>query len=152
MFVFQSAFYTLRRYAQFSGRASRSEFWCFFFFVIIAQAVARVVDMLLGSGGYLPGPVSSLTGLLLIVPQAAVAVRRLHDLGRSGRELLVPAVMLVAAPLVMSLGGLLPRLVALGYAGLTLLVFANLLLLFLKEGKKVPNRYGGSPTAFSFAG
>ena len=29
-----------------------------------------------------------------------------------------------------------------------MLVFANLLLLFLKEGKKVPNRYGGSPAAF----
>jgi|tagenome__1003787_1003787.scaffolds.fasta_scaffold20982272_1 uncharacterized membrane protein YhaH (DUF805 family) len=152
MFVFQSAFYTLRKFAQFSGRASRSEFWCFLLFVILAQALARVVDMLLGSGGYLLGPVSSLTGLLLIVPQVAVAVRRLHDLGRSGRELVVPAVMLAAAPLVMSLGGLLPRLVALGYAGLTLLVFANLLLLFLKEGKRVPNRYGGSPTAFSFAG
>jgi uncharacterized membrane protein YhaH (DUF805 family) len=151
MFLFQSAFYTLRKYADFSGRASRSEFWCFFFFVILAQAVARVVDMLLGSGGYLPGPVSSLTGLLLIVPQVAVAVRRLHDLGRSGRELIVPTVMLVAAPLVMSFGGILPRLVALGYAGLTLLVFANLLLLFLKEGKKVPNRYGASPAAFSFA-
>jgi uncharacterized membrane protein YhaH (DUF805 family) len=60
--------------------------------------------------------------------------------------------MLLAAPLVYSFGGILPRLVALGYAGLTLLVFANLLLLFLKEGKKIPNRYGASPTAFSFAG
>jgi uncharacterized membrane protein YhaH (DUF805 family) len=151
MFLFQSAFYTLRKYADFSGRASRSEFWCFFFFVIVAQAVARVLDMFLGRGGYLPGPVSSLTGLLLIVPQVAVAIRRLHDLGRSGRELIVPAVMLAAAPLVMSFGGLLPRLVALGYAGLTLLVFANLLLLLLKEGKRVPNRYGASPVAFSFA-
>src|SRR3954454_9217269 len=148
MFVFQSACYTLRKFAQFSGRASRSEFWCFLLFVILAQALARGVDMLLGRGGYLLGPGSSLTGLLLIVPQVAVAGRRLHDLGRSGRELVVPAVMLAAAPLVMSLGGLLPRLVALGYAGLTLLVFATLLLLFLKEGKRVPNRYGGSPTAF----
>jgi len=151
MFLIQSAIYTLRKYADFKGRASRSEFWCFFFFVIIAQAVARVVDLFLGSGGYLPGPVSSLTGLLLIVPQIAVAVRRLHDLGRSGRELLVPCLMLVAAPLVFSFSGILPRIVALGYAGLTLLVFANLLLLFVKEGKKVPNRYGASPVAFSFA-
>ena len=59
--------------------------------------------------------------------------------------------MLAVAPLVYSFGGILPRIVALGYAGLVLLVFANLLLLFLKEGKKVPNRYGGSPAAFSFA-
>ena len=151
MFLLQSAIYTLRRYADFKSRASRSEFWCFFFFVILAQAVARVVDLLLGSGGFLPGPVTSLTGLLLIVPQVCVAIRRLHDLGRSGRELLVPGIMLLAAPLVFSFGGILPRIVALGYAGLLLLIFANLLLLFLKEGRKVPNRYGGAPTAFSFA-
>jgi uncharacterized membrane protein YhaH (DUF805 family) len=147
MFLFESALYTLRKYADFSGRASRSEFWCFFAFVIIAQAVCGLLGMLLGVGSALSG----LVGLLLIIPQVAVAVRRLHDLGRSGRELLVPFLMLVAAPLVFSFRGILPRIVALGYAGLVLLVFANLLLLFLKEGKKVPNRYGGSPTTFSFA-
>jgi uncharacterized membrane protein YhaH (DUF805 family) len=147
MFLFQSAFYTLRKYAEFSGRASRFEFWCFFFFVIIAQAISGLVGLLLGFGPMLSGFV----GLLLIIPQIAVAVRRLHDLGRSGRELLVPCLMLAAAPLVYSFGGIFPRMVALGYAGLILLVFANLLLLFLKEGKKIPNRYGGSPTAFSFA-
>jgi uncharacterized membrane protein YhaH (DUF805 family) len=147
MFLFQSASYTLRKYAVFSGRASRSEFWCFFAFVIIAQAVAGIVGVLLGLGTVLSGFV----GLLLIIPQIAVAVRRLHDLGRSARELLVPCLMLLAAPLVYSFGGILPRIVALGYAGLVLLVFANLLLLFLKEGKKIPNRYGGSPAAFSFA-
>lgn len=148
MFLFQSAIYTLRKYADFKGRASRSEFWCFFAFVIIAQAVSGFVGVLFGFGPALSGFV----GLLLVIPQIAVAVRRLHDLARSGRELLVPCLMLAAAPLVYSLGGILPRLVALGYAGLNLLVFANLLLLFLKEGKKVPNRYGASPTAFSFAG
>jgi uncharacterized membrane protein YhaH (DUF805 family) len=147
MFLFESAFYTLRKYADFSSRASRSEFWCFFFFVLIAQAVAGILGLLFGVGPALSGFV----GLLLIVPQVAVAVRRLHDLGRGGRELIVPGVMLLAAPLVMSLRGFLPQLVALGYAGLVLLVFANLLLLFLKEGKKVPNRYGAAPTAFSFA-
>jgi uncharacterized membrane protein YhaH (DUF805 family) len=148
MFLFQSAIYTLRRYADFRGRASRSEFWCFFAFVIIAQAVSGFLGLLFGVGSALSG----IVGLLLIIPQIAVAVRRLHDLGRSGRELLVPCLMLLAAPFVYSFGGILPRLVALGYAGLILLVFANLLLLFLKEGKKVPNRYGASPSAFSFAG
>jgi uncharacterized membrane protein YhaH (DUF805 family) len=148
MFLFQSAIYSLRKYADFSGRASRSEFWCFVAFVIIAQAVTGFIGLLFGVRGALSG----IVGLLLIIPQLAVAVRRLHDLGRSGRELLVPCLMLVAAPLVYSFGGILPRILALGYGGLTLLVFANLLLLFLKEGKKVPNRYGGSPTAFSFAG
>jgi len=151
MVIFDSALHTLKKYADFSSRASRSEFWYFFAFVLIAQAVARLVDALFGHGSYLPGPVSSLVGLLLLIPQIAVAVRRLHDIGRSGRELVVPCVMLALLPVVMSFGGFLPRIVALGYAGLTLLLFANLLLMLTKPGRSVPNKYGASPTAFSFA-
>ena len=47
--------------------------------------------------------------------------------------------------------GILPKIVALGFLGITLLVFANLLTLFIKKGSAVPNRYGAAPTAFSFA-
>ena len=151
MRLLESALYTLRKYADFSGRASRSEFWYFFFFVILANLVARLIDVFLGSRGNLPGPVSAIVALLLFVPQIAVAVRRLHDVGKSGRELVVPVVMLVAAPLVVVFGGILSRLVALGYAGLVLLLFAHLLTLLIKKGATVPNRYGAAPTAFSFA-
>ena len=147
MFVFESAFQTLRKYADFNGRASRHEFWCFFAFVIIANAVTGLVGMLLGFGPALSG----LVGLLLIVPQIAVAVRRLHDLNKSGRELVVPCVMFAALPLAFAFRGILPKLVALGVLAFTLLAFANLLSLFLKKGTNVPNRYGAAPTAFSFA-
>jgi uncharacterized membrane protein YhaH (DUF805 family) len=82
----------------------------------------------------------------------AVAVRRLHDLGKSGRELVVPCVMLMALPLAFAFRGILPKIVALGFLGITLLVFANLLTLFIKKGSSIPNRYGAAPTAFSFAG
>ena len=147
MFIFQSALQTLKKYADFNGRASREEFWCFFAFLIIANAVASFVGLLLGFGGALPGIVAP----LLIIPQLAVAVRRLHDLGKSGRELVVPCIMLLAVPLAFAFRGILPKIVALGFLGLTLLVFANLLTLFLKKGTTVPNRYGAAPTAFSFA-
>ena len=147
MFVFESALRTLRKYADFKGRASRHEFWCFFAFVIIANAVAGIVGMLLGFGRGLSGMV----GLLLIIPQIAVAVRRLHDVGKSARELIVPGAMMLALPLAFAFRGILPKLVALGYLGITLLAFANLLTLFLKKGSSVPNRYGAAPTAFSFA-
>ena len=146
MFVFQSAIETLKKYADFNGRASREEFWCFFVFVIIANAVASFVGLLLGAL-----MLSGIFGLLLVIPQVAVAVRRLHDLGKSGRELVVPCVMLLAVPLAFAFRGILPNIVALGFLGLTLLVFANLLTLVLKKGTTVPNRYGAAPTAFSFA-
>ena len=147
MYVFESAFQTLRKYADFKSRASRQEFWCFLAFVIIMQAVCGVVGMLFGVGPALSG----LVGALLIIPQIAVAVRRLHDLGKSGRELLVPCLILFALPLTFAFRGILPRILALGVLGITLLAFANLLTLFLKKGSNVPNRYGAAPTAFSFA-
>ena len=147
MKLLESALYTLKKYADFSGRASREEFWCFFAFVIIANAVAGFVGLLLGARG----AISGLVGLLLIIPQLAVAVRRLHDIGKSGRELLVPCVMLLFLPVAFAFRGVLPQIVALGFLGVTLLVFAHLLTLFLKKGTSVPNRYGAAPTAFSFA-
>ena len=88
MFIFQSAIETLKKYADFKGRASREEFWCFFAFLIITNALASLVGLLLGFGPALAG----IIGLLLIIPQLSVAVRRLHDLGKSGRELVVPCV------------------------------------------------------------
>ena len=147
MYVFESAFQTLRKYADFKSRASRQEFWCFLAFVIIMQVVCGIVGMLFGIGPALSG----LVGALLVIPQIAVAVRRLHDLGKSGRELLVPCLILFALPLAFAFRGILPRILALGFLGSTLLAFANLLTLFLKKGSSVPNRYGAAPTAFSFA-
>ena len=148
MFIFESAFQTLKKYADFNGRASFQEFWSFFAFVIIVQALAGFVGMVLGFGPLLSGVV----GALLIIPQLAVAVRRLHDVGKSGRELFVPCVMFLAMPLAFAFRGILPQIVALGVVGMTLLLFGNLLRLFLKKGSTVPNKYGGAPTAFSFAG
>ena len=147
MFIIESAFQTLKKYADFKGRASLQEFWSFLAFVIVVQAAAGFVGVLLGVGPMLSG----LAGALLIIPQLAVAVRRLHDVGKSGRELLVPCVMFLALPLAFAFRGILPQIVALGFLGMTLIVFANLLRLFLKKGSTVPNRYGGAPTAFSYA-
>ena len=147
MKLFDSALFTLRKYADFSGRASREEFWLFVAFVIVAQAIAGFVGLILGMRGALSGVV----GLLLIIPQLAVAVRRLHDLGKSGRELVVPCVMLLLVPLAFAFRGILPQILALGFLGVTLLAFAHLLTLFLKKGSTVPNKYGAAPTAFSFA-
>jgi uncharacterized membrane protein YhaH (DUF805 family) len=146
MFIFESAVQTLKKYADFNGRASRQEFWCFVAFIVICQAVTGIVGLLFGFGPTLSG----LIGALLLIPQLAVAVRRVHDLGKSGRELLVPCIMILAVPLAFAFRGILPKIIALGFLGITLLAFANLLTLFLKKGSTVPNRYGAAPTAFSF--
>ena len=109
MFVFQSALQTLKKYADFKGRASREEFWCFFVFVIVANALCSLAGLLLGLGPALGG----LVGLLLVIPQIAVAVRRLHDLSKDGKELVVPCVMLFLVPVAFAFRGFLPKIVAL---------------------------------------
>jgi uncharacterized membrane protein YhaH (DUF805 family) len=64
----------LSKYATFSGRASRPEFWWFVLFTILASAAASLI------GERLEGLVS----LALLLPSLAVGARRLHDIGKSG--------------------------------------------------------------------
>ena len=64
----------LSKYATFSGRASRPEFWWFSLFQPLVLAVAAMLSETLYAVGAL--------GLLL--PMLAVGTRRLHDIGRSG--------------------------------------------------------------------
>src|SRR5690349_3641974 len=62
------------KYADFSGRASRSEYWWFFLFIVLVGFATSMVSNYLSALFYL--------GTLL--PSLAAATRRLHDTGRSG--------------------------------------------------------------------
>jgi len=81
----------LKKYAVFSGRASRTEYWMFFLFNIIIAFVLAIIEGLIGS----PGFVGMLYGLAVLIPGIAVAVRRLHDTDRTGWWLLIGFVPLV---------------------------------------------------------
>jgi uncharacterized membrane protein YhaH (DUF805 family) len=81
----------LKKYAVFSGRARRMEFWMFVLFNFIVVFAFGVIDSLL----YLVGIVQDLAGitynvlcglysLAVLIPGLAVSVRRLHDTNRSG--------------------------------------------------------------------
>src|SRR4051812_46512456 len=63
-----------RKYAEFKGRASRSEFWWFMLFTFLAQAAGSVISDKLGA----------LIGLALLLPILAVGWRRAHDIDKSG--------------------------------------------------------------------
>lgn len=82
----------VKRYAQFSGRAPRAEYWWFYLATIIIGFVAEILDGSLMSDEV--GWLSLVINLALIVPSIAVTVRRLHDTDKSGWWLLaivVPA-------------------------------------------------------------
>ena len=73
------------KYAVFSGRASRSEFWWFFLFGFIGGIVTVVVDvMILGYSVEDNGPVNIIFTIITFLPYLSVGARRLHDINKSG--------------------------------------------------------------------
>jgi uncharacterized membrane protein YhaH (DUF805 family) len=80
-----------KKYAAFSGRARRTEYWMFVLFFILIAIGLGIVDALIGTGGILYG----IFALGLLVPSIAVCIRRLHDTGRSGWWILISFVPLV---------------------------------------------------------
>ncbi len=77
---FQDAVRTcLSKYATFSGRAGRPEYWWFFLFNFIVSIITNIIDRAVGNV-----LIGSLVSLALLVPSIAVLVRRLHDTNRSG--------------------------------------------------------------------
>ena len=73
------------KYATFTGRASRSEFWYFYLFYMILYIVGAIVGASAGSQF-----IQYLFILPLWLPFIAVAIRRMHDVGKSGWFYLIP--------------------------------------------------------------
>ena len=70
----------LKKYADFTGRARRKEYWMFILFYVISVVVLSVVEGFIG----LTGVLSGIFMLVLLVPSLSAAARRLHDTGRTG--------------------------------------------------------------------
>jgi len=105
----------LKRYAQFSGRSRRKEYWMYVLFLVLAAIVLGIIESILGLGGHAVlasetgasgafygaivnrGILSNLFTLATFIPSLAVAVRRLHDTNRSGWWYLLIFVPLIGA-------------------------------------------------------
>jgi uncharacterized membrane protein YhaH (DUF805 family) len=101
-------------YADFDGRARRKEYWMF-------ALINMIISIVLTFGGRSIGAewIGSLYSLAVLVPGIAVAVRRLHDIGKSGWWLLIALIPLVGA--------------------------IWLIVLLATDGTKEDNEYGASP-------
>jgi len=73
-----------KNYCNFSGRASRSEFWWFFLFSFLLSVAISFVCSILGFSVDSTSTVTSIVGLVLILPGLGLWWRRLHDTGHSG--------------------------------------------------------------------
>lgn len=103
-------------YCNFQGRASRSEYWWFFLFCFI---VGAVISTLFFWSETMETIVSGIFSLALLLPSLGLAVRRLHDTGRSGWWIFI---------------NLIPFLGTLVY-----------LYFVVQPSQPVPNQWGGVP-------
>jgi len=86
----------LKKYAVFEGRARRKEYWMFLLFSVLIEVALEIVGEILGfSGGSRRSVISSLYSLAVLIPSIAVAVRRMHDVDKSGWYILIPIYNLV---------------------------------------------------------
>jgi uncharacterized membrane protein YhaH (DUF805 family) len=118
----------LKQYADFGGRARRTEFWMFVLVNVIISVILGIIDTATGTAGfyaadgmagYSPGILSGIYALAVLIPSIAVTVRRLHDTDRSGWWFFIQLIPLVGA--------------------IVMLVFTCL------EGTRGPNRFGPDP-------
>jgi uncharacterized membrane protein YhaH (DUF805 family) len=112
----------LKKYAVFSGRARRTEFWMFTLFNVLVSIVMGILDVVLQTpraGGI--GLLGFLYAVAVLLPGLGVAIRRLHDTNRSGLWVLIAFVPIVGA--------------------IVLLVFCAL------AGTPGPNQHGADPKA-----
>lgn len=109
-----------KQYADFKGRARRTEYWMFALFNFLALMIAIILDNILGTSfsfGY--GWVYFIYVIMAFLPGLAVAVRRLHDTNNSGTFLLIAFIPIIG--------------------------FIWLLILLAKDGTKGSNKYGNDP-------
>jgi uncharacterized membrane protein YhaH (DUF805 family) len=172
----------LKRYADFSGRSRRMEFWMWqvfkfivgmvisiLFFVMFGAALASygankdpAALAAMGGGFMIMWLICMVFGLGILIPDIAVAVRRLHDTNRSGWWILAPLGPYVIAIICMGVAGasagmaaqsggdvgasmgiavIIGMICMLAAAGLAL----TLLVFYFLEGTPGPNRFGPDP-------
>ena len=166
-------FVPLKRYAEFSGRSRRQEFWMFMLLQFLIWTVAVIAMMVMGFGALSMGGVNpdgtprvagvaglfasmgifflifGLIWLALFIPSIAVSVRRLHDTDRTGFWLLLPPAIYVLAIAVMLAGAAnqsgTTAAIAIVLSLLQWVASIVLLVFYCLPGTNGPNKYGPDP-------
>nr|NUR38199.1 DUF805 domain-containing protein [Sphingomonas sp.] len=141
-----------KKFAVFSGRAPRAEYWWFYLGTVIVQIPLTIIDKMIGGFGDF-SLFSSLFSLATLIPWLAVTVRRLHDTERSGWWLLLLVAAFAFIGIMLAIGVATPGLGSTG-ATFTGMIIAILLILvasitflvfMVLPGTDGPNSYGPDP-------
>jgi uncharacterized membrane protein YhaH (DUF805 family) len=132
-------------YVDFKGRARRKEYWSFWLFSLLLGFVTASLDHVLGTGRV----INTLSTLALFLPGLAVAVRRMHDVNKSGWYVggVYLAIFLTAGTgFIASEDHSIPFGVISAIAGLLLLVYVIYYICALcRKGDLGANRFGEDP-------
>ena len=144
---FQNAIKTCikKKYANFSGRASKSEYWWFFLFCILAGVASQLLDVVvLGQSIWVNyGPINIIVNLILIIPILSAGARRLHDTNKSGWWQLLGLIGLAISYYQKDM--LTKGLITSSYFILSFLALGTYILLIVwlaSKGEKKKNRFG----------
>jgi uncharacterized membrane protein YhaH (DUF805 family) len=94
-----------QHYFDFKGRSTRSEYWWWLLFVVLAGIALTIVDMGIGTFNYESGDglLSGLFKLATLIPGLALGARRLHDINKSAWWLLMWLSFLLIIPVIVLL-------------------------------------------------
>ena len=156
-----------RKYADFTGRATRAEYWWWVLFTSIASIGFGLIDGSISSftREFSFSPFQAVFGLATLLPGLAVTARRLHDIGKSGWWLLawygIP-ILVWSIPVILFIVGLafafandewdllafVPAIVAsLAALAITIAILVWAIVWMARQGETGPNRFGPDPRA-----
>jgi uncharacterized membrane protein YhaH (DUF805 family) len=129
MNFFEAIVSCLKKYATFSGRASRSEFWFFFLFRLLVGMIGGILDKTVlqdyqypvhvGAAVQSVGLLAMILPVIFFLPGLAVTIRRLHDVNRSGWWIFISVTIIG--------------------------IFFPMLYWYCKKGTEGDNRFGSDP-------
>ena len=135
----------LEKYATFSGRATRPEFWWFWGASLLLSVVLFCLGLVTGMVDLFDG-IDSLISLAILCPTVAVTCRRLHDINRSGWFQLLPLAPALPAIALVFNGAGFGDFLMIVLIGLTVILVILLLVWLIRAGEAGPNRFGDDPT------
>jgi len=160
MTMFEAVGSVFKKYAKFSGRARRSEYWYFVLFSVLVSMVINIaetaVTAFFGAGAAPHWIWNGLRGLYTLgtlLPSMAVGWRRLHDGGHSGWNYLIPYIIILGMVVAIGLVGAgvwtgVPTGLFTVVGGLAMLGYTVMMLVWLtSEGSRGDNKYGPDPKA-----
>lgn len=128
----------LRKYCNFSGRSSRYEYWSFTLVYALLSLLVQAMDSIFGMRVLV-----LLFGLAMLLPSWGVAVRRLHDVNRSGWWLLLPSVITVVGAIISKHAGLTDSPSMYIFIMVAVIISSFVILYwFIKKGDETSNDYG----------